>query len=373
VEYKRPSKWFTFALVAIGTFFSASTARGEDLKPTNDLPNPYERLAPWGNLPNGRTWGAVSAVAIDNDGKSVWVANRCGENPDMPPGGSPFQYDSCSGSVVEPILKFDSSGKLLKSFGADMFILPHKVYVDRDNNVWVVDQRSANERERKKYPNEKPKGHIVVKFSPEGKVLLTIGTPGVAGNPPEALTEPTCIVVAGTGEIFISEGHSGQYDTAGPQTVARISKFTKDGKFIKSFGKWGSGPTEFRTPHDMAIDPQGRLLVADRGNMRIQILDQDGVFITEWKQFSRPSGICIRDGMIYVTDSESNGLPFAVHPGWKRGIRVGRLKNGRVLYRIPDALEMKGTSGAEGLAVDAKGNIYGGEVGPRQLVKYVKK
>ena len=152
-------------------------------------------------------------------------------------------------------------------------------------------------------------------------------------------------------------------------TVSRISKFTKDGKFIKSFGKLGSGPAEFRLPHDLALDEEGRLFVADRGNMRIQILDQDGAFIAEWKQFSRPSGIYLRGGMIYVADSESNGV--APHPGWKRGIRIGSIKDGKVLYRIPDPLEMKGTSAAEGVAVDAKGNVYGGEVGPRQLVKQI--
>jgi len=269
-------------------------------------------------------------------------------------------------------MKLDSSGKLLKSFAAGLFIFPHKIYVDADGNIWVVDGRSANDRERKKYPDEKPKGHVVVKFSPDGKVLLTIGTAGVAGNPPQALTEPCSVVTAPNGDIFIAEGHVGQYPGQGPDSVGRISKFTKDGKFVKSFGRWGSAPGEFKTPHDIAMDAQGRLFVADRGNMRIQILDRDGAFIAEWAQFSRPSGIYIRDDMIYVADSESNGLPFAAHPGWKRGIRIGSLKDGRVLYRIPDPLEMEGTSAAEGLAVDAKGNVYGGEVGPRQLVKHIK-
>jgi DNA-binding beta-propeller fold protein YncE len=358
--------------VASMTLCGASVYGESDLQPTNDLPNPYQTVAAWGKLPEGRTWGALNAVAIDNDGESVWVANRCGANPDIPLGASPFAYDSCAGSTVPPVLKFDSSGKLLKSFGADMFIFPHKIYVDWDGNVWVVDERSANEREREKNPEEKAKGHVVVKFSPDGNVLLTLGKAGVAGNPPHALTEPTSVVTARNGDIFIAEGHSGQNDDAGPDTVARISKFTKDGKFIKSFGRLGSGRGEFRTPHDLAMDSKGRLFVADRGNMRIQILDQDGAFIAEWKQFSRPSGIYIRDDMIYVADSESNGFPSATHPGWKRGIRIGSLKDGRVLYRIPDPLEMKGTSAAEGVAVDAKGNVYGGEVGPRQLVKHVK-
>jgi sugar lactone lactonase YvrE len=209
----------------------------------------------------------------------------------------------------------------------------------------------------------------VLKFSPEGQVLAVIGTPGVAGNPPVALTEPCGIAFASNGDIYISEGHSGQNPKAPPDTVARISVFTADGGFIRSFGRLGSGPGEFRTPHDIAIDDKDRLWVADRGNHRIQILDLDGNYIAEWKQFGRPSGIALRDGRIYVADSESNGV--APNPGWKRGIRVGELPGGRLLYRIPDPLELKGTSAAEGLAVDAQGNVFGGEVGPRQLVKHV--
>ena len=360
-----------FAAMALAAACAAVHYRSlPDSQPTNDLPNPYQSVAPWGNLPEGRKWGGLNGVAIDNDGESVWVADRCGANPEAPPGASAFTYDSCAGSPVPAVLKFDSSGRLLKSFGAGMFIFPHKAYVDRDDNVWVVDGRGPNERELKKSPEAKGKGHTVVKFSPEGKVLLTLGKPGVAGNPPEALDEPCSVVVAPNGDIFVTEGHSGQGEKATPASVARISRFTKEGKFVGSFGKWGSGPGEFKTPHDIAMDQQGRLFVADRGNMRIQILEQDGRFVAQWTQFGRPSGVVLRDGMIYVADSESNGV--APHPGWMRGIRIGRLDDGKVLYRIPDPLEMKRTSAAEGIAVDAKGNVYGGEVGPRQLVKHMR-
>ena len=359
-------------MAAVAILCSVPTYGEDDVQPTNDLPNPYQTIAPWGKFPEGRTWGALNAVAIDNDGRSVWVADRCGANPDTPPGESPFAYDSCAGSTLPAVLKFDSDGNLLKSFGADIFIFPHKIYVDREGNVWVVDARGANERERKKNPEEKPKGHVVVKFSPDGRVLMTLGTPGVAGDPPEALTEPCSVVTAANGDIFVAEGHSGQLDSAKPETVSRISKFTQDGTFVKSFGRWGSAPGEFKTPHDITIDSQGRLYVADRGNMRIQILDQYGDFIAEWKQFGRPSGIAIREPMIYVADSESNGFPSANHPGWERGIRIGTLNDGQVLLRIPDPLELQGTSAAEGLAVDANGNVYGGEVGPRQLVKHAR-
>lgn len=351
---------------------SGAASAQDDPAPTNDLPKPYTTIAPWGDLPEGRRWGALNAVAIDNDGQSLWVADRCGANPDTPAGASPFMYDSCAYSPLPPVLKFDARGKLLKSFGAGMFVFPHKIYMDRDGNVWVVDMRAANERELKKDPSAKNKGHTVVKFSPEGKVLLTLGTPGVAGNPPEALNEPCSVVTAPNGDIFVAEGHSGQYKGATPASVGRISKFDKSGKFIKSFGRWGSGPVEFKTPHDLTLDAQGRLIVADRGNMRLQILDQDGKFIAQWKQFSRPSGVAIGGDLIYVTDSESNASEFGAHPGWERGIRVGRLSDGQVLYLIPDRSALKDTSGAEGIAVDANGNIYGGEVGQRQLVKHVR-
>ena len=355
------------ALIAVCTLLCGADGAVE---PTNDLPDPYRSQAPWGKLPAGQSWGAFNAVAIDNDGLSLWVANRCGAFPDIPPGASAFQYDSCAGSNVAPVMKLDTDGNVVKSFGAGLFIFPHKIYPDRDGNIWVVDQRDVNEREKKLYPNAGGRGHAVYKFSPDGNLLMTIGRPGVPGNPPDGLYEPTSIVIAANGEIFISEGHGGQAPDAKPGTVSRISKFSKDGSFIKTIGKLGSAPGDFRLPHDITIDPQGRLLVADRGNMRIQFLDLDGRYLGEWKQFSRPSGIAIRDGLIYVADSESNGV--APHPGWKRGIRIGNLADGKVLYRIPDPLEMKGTSAAEGVAVDAHGTVYGGEVGPRQLARHVR-
>lgn len=313
--------------------------------PVNDLPNAYKTVAPWGTLPEGRTWGAFSAVGIDNDGESVWVAYRCGTNPDTPSGGQPFAFDSCAGSKFPAVMKFDVAGRLQKSFGAGMFIMPHKIYQDRAGNIWVLDQRGANARELKKNPEDKTKGHTVVKFSPEGRVLLTIGAPGVAGNPPEALTEPTGIVELPNGDFLISEGHSGAGVNLVPGTVARISRFTSDGRFIKSFGKYGVGPGEFRTPHDIALDPMGRLFVADRGNMRVQILDQEGKFIAEWKQYGRPSTINFHNGMIVVADSESNRV--VPHPGWMQGIRIGSLIDGVVRFFIP-ADEARKRAGPEG-------------------------
>lgn len=331
------------------------------VQPVNDAPNPYQTVEGWAKMPEGRTWGSTSAVDVDPDGKSIWVAERCGAN-------------SCAGSNLPVVLKFDESGALVKSFGAGMFIFPHGIHVDTDDNVWVTDARAANAKELEAFPDAKGKGHTVVKFSPDGNVLLTLGTPGVAGDPPDALNEPCDVITAPNGDIFVADGHSGQNANATPATVARIVKYSKDGKFIRAWGKWGSGPGEFRTPHGLAFDSRGRLFVADRGNVRLQIFDQDGKLLDEWKQFSRLSGIYIdKDDVLYGADSESNSRS---NPGWKRGLRIGSAKDGTVSFFIPDPVvdaDKAATSGAEGIAADARGNVYGAEVGPRMLRKYVKK
>ena len=166
----------------------------ETVTPVNDGPNPYRTIRNWGTLPAGREWGATSGIDIDRDGRSVWVAERCGT--------------SCVGSKLDPVLKFDESGKLVRSFGAGMFAWPHSVHVDQDGNVWVVDARRTTPDEQKKFPGEPIKGNIVVKFSPEGKVLLTLGKSGVAGSPPEAFTDPNDVVTAPNGDIYVSESHT---------------------------------------------------------------------------------------------------------------------------------------------------------------------
>ena len=342
--------------------------------PTNDLPNPYQTVANYFKLPEGRAWGSTSAVDIDKDGTSIWVAERCGANSCADPATGQM-------SPLDPVLKFDSSGKLVKSFGAGMIAFAHGIYVDRDGNIWVTDANDNRPRPARGAAPGTPLpaaparlvGHQVIKFSPDGKVLMTLGKAGMAGNPPDALTEPNDVVTAPNGDIYVAEGHSGQNNNAPPDTVARISKFTRDGKFIKSFGKLGSAPGEFRTPHSLAFDSRGRLFVADRGNVRLQIFDQDGKFITETKAFSRLSGIYIdKNDMLYGADSESSETS---HPGgWKRGMRIGSAKDLTVQYFIPDPEKnATGTSAAEGVAVDAQGNIYGAEVGPKAVKKYVKR
>jgi len=318
----------------------ASSALGQ-----NQAPNPYETLEGWAKLPAGRTWGATSAVYPARDGSgNIWVAERCGEN-------------SCVGKDDVPtVLLFDPSGKLLKSFGAGLLEWPHGIFVDAENNVWVTDARGSEGR-----------GHQIIKFSPDGKELMRLGKAGVAGDGPGEFNGPSDVLVAPNGDIFVVDGH-------GIEGNNRVVKFSEDGTFIKTWGKTGTGPGEFLDPHALAMDSEGRLFVGDRKNNRVQIFDQDGEHIASWTQFGRPSGLFIdKNDILYSADSESN---FGSNAGWKRGIRIGSAKDGMVFAFIPDPewrTDVPGTTAAEGVAVDADGNIYGAEVGPRALKKYTKK
>jgi len=312
----------------------------------NSAPNPYRTVENWAKLPAGRTWGQVISADIARDGKSIWVVERCGGT-------------SCANSTLAPVLEFDSSGNLVKSFGAGMIVRPHGLFIDKSDNVWVTDGDAEN-----------GKGNQVFEFSPDGKVLLTLGKAGVAGDGPDTFNKPSDVLIAPNGDIFVADGH-------GPGSNARIVKFSADGKFLKAWGKEGTGPGEFNNPHSLAMDSEDRLFVADRGNSRIQIFDQDGKFLEEWRQFGRPSGVYIdKNDILYVADSESN---LSRNPGFRRGIRIGSVKDGKVTAFIPDpvlnpgqGLEPTNGTAAEGVAADAAGNVYGAEVGPRNFKRYVK-
>ena len=301
--------------------------------------NPYRPGENWGRLPEGRTFGNVIGVDVDRSG-NVWVFERCGG-------------DTCEGSKLAPILQFDASGKLLKSFGAGVFAFPHGFHVDRDGNIWATDG-----------PGKSGKGYQVFKFSPEGKVLLTLGKAGIGGEAPGTFIYPSAVVVAPNGDIFVADGH-------GADTNGRIMKFSRDGKFIKSWGQKGTGRGEFGGMHAIAMDSKGRLFVGDRGNSRIQIFDQDGKFLEEWKQFGRPSGTFIdANDTLYVADSQSDAK---VNPGFQKGIRIGSARDGIVQMLIPvPGPQEKPTTTTEGVAADARGNVYGAEANSNNLRKYTR-
>ena len=313
--------------------------------PGNDLPQPYRTTRDWGELPPGMKWAAVTAIEPAPDG-TIYVVHRCFEN-------------SCDGRPEAPILKYDAAGTLLATFGQGMFVFPHGGTVDPDGNLWITDAGGAA-----------GKGHQVFKFGPGGKVLLTLGRAGVSGSGPDVFDQPTDVVVAPAGDVFVTDSHRNGRNN-------RVVRFTRDGKYVREWGHKGSGPGEISEPHTIAMDSRGRLFVGDRENNRIQIFDQNGTFLEEWRQFGRPSGIAITgNDRIYVADSESWGTDTGAHelPGIRKGIRIGSARTGVVDAFIED---MESTAadhaGAEGVGVDARGNVYGGVVRRRMLERHVLK
>jgi sugar lactone lactonase YvrE len=324
------SRFLVATVTVIGMLGAGAAYAQSNASPTNNLPNPFHPVENWATLPAGIQWGQVISVEPDAHG-NIWAFHR------SEPG----------------ILEFNSSGKFLKSFGAGMFVQAHGFTIDRDGNIWVTDSAAKD-----------GKGEQAIKFSPEGKILMTLGKAGVAGAGNDTFNGPSDVVVAPNGDIFIADGHGGN-------TNARIVKFSKDGKFIKTWGQKGSGPGEFDGPHSLAMDSKGRLFVADRSNNRIQIFDQDGKFIDQWKQFGRPSGIYIsKDDTLYSVDSQSDEK---ANPGFKRGIRIGSAKDGTVKNFIPDLATDPQIALAEGVSVDSKGDVYAAGVSSMALHKFVKK
>ena len=318
------------------------------------LPNPYRAVDGWAQLPDGRQMGAVGGITTDASGDHVWAVVRCDAT-------APERFgNECLDSDLDPVLQFDLGGHVVQSFGGGMFIWPHGIDVDPDGNVWVTDAVAAARTP------EGTRGHQVIKFSPTGEVLMTLGTPGAPGDGPDHFNAPSDVVVADNGDIFVADGH-------GNDTNNRVVKFASDGTFITEWGQTGYAPGEFRTLHAIAIDSRDRVFVGDRSNNRVQIFDQNGNVLAVWTQFGRPSGIFFDDSdQIYVADSESDDVQ---NPGWEMGIRIGDAATGWVnafvLYQWGDPRDTAG-NGAEFVAVDRDGNLYGGEPRPRTLQKYVR-
>src|SRR5262245_56819640 len=199
--------WLTGQIIAVWVAMHRtnlhSQARGgtpqtDNVQPVNSGANPYRVTRDWAHI-EGRAWGGSNGVAIDRDGKTVWATDRC----------SPGTTPGCLGTNANPVHHFDTSGNEIRSFGGGMFVWPHGIHVDRDGNVWVTDARAPSADDLKKFPGEQNKGSVVVKFSPEGKVLMMLGKPGVRANPPNALTDLTDVVTdPSNGDVYVAESHT---------------------------------------------------------------------------------------------------------------------------------------------------------------------
>lgn len=284
-------------------------------------PAEYHLVDGWAELPDGvEDWGHTIGVEIDSEGH-LWVFHRCFST-------------ACTGRPDVPaILEYDADGHLVSSFGEGMFVWPHGFYLDDDENLWVTDGRGAD-----------GKGHTVMKLSRDGELLMTLGTPGVAGDGPDTFDGPADVVVAPDGSIFVADGHGND----------RIVKFSPDGEYLMEWGTEGSLLGELDEPHTLALDSRGRLFVGDRLNQRIQVFDQNGRFLAVWPAIMA-SGLHITpDDVVYVADYQ--------------------LRQGIVIARAEDFTEIGFVDGAmgEGVAVDRDRNVYVGEVLPRNLKKFVR-
>jgi sugar lactone lactonase YvrE len=378
---RRVGSRFLAGALALVSLVAISGAQAPPDKPAAKptLPNPYRLVPDWPTLPasmkgpNGRKWGEVIRVHVAPNG-NVWVFHRCFN--DQPNGDA-----TClnRGDANPPILEFNPAGRLLRSFGVGLFAKPHGFTVDKDGNLWATD---TNDEETilgmpAKNPQGTTIGQHILKISPTGKVLMTIGTSGIGGIGPNTFDQPTGVSIAANGNIFVSDGHSGNRSKSG-----RVVKYSPDGKFIKAWGRMGPEQGNFRDPHDLYVGgSRGYVYVADRQNNRVQVFDQEGNFIAAWRQFGQPSSVYVdKNDNIYIGatyQDPSRGSVNRSNTGPNdRAIVIGHAITGELKYLIPDPGDLSkmpdtGTS-ASGIAVDDQGNIYAADVGFNNLRKYSK-
>lgn len=271
----------------------------------------YKPVAGWPKLPEGVTLGAASAVATDR-ADNVYLFHR----------------------GKKPVLVFDRDGNYLRSFGDEHVKMAHGLRIDRDGNLWATDIGN----------------HQVLKFDLNGKLLLSLGKKGEAGEGPDQFARPTDVAVAPSGEFYVSDG----YDNS------RVVKFSKDGKFLKQWGKKGAGEGEFNLPHAICLDDKGRVIVGDRENRRIQVFDGDGKFLTQWTEGGAPYGLFLATKWLFVADgrAEANWVTVLDLDGKRLG-RFGEKGSGPGQFNLPHML-----------CVDSRGAVYVAEVNGKRFQKF---
>ena len=269
----------------------------------------YRPVAGWPQLPPGLELGAVSAVATDAKDR-VFVAHR----------------------AAKPILVFDRDGKFLRAWGDDHIQTPHGLRIDPEGNVWVTDIGN----------------HLVMKFDPEGKLLLSLGRKGEAGSKPDRFDRPTDVAISPTGEFYIADGYGN----------SRVMKFSRDGKLLKQWGVKGKGEGEFNLPHAICLDAKGNLYVGDRENDRVQVFDSEGKFLKQWNESGAPYGLFLTGDRLLVADGRA---------GWVRVLSL----EGKSLGRWGEKGTMAGQfQMPHMLCVDSRGDVYVAEVTNKRIQKF---
>ena len=294
-------------------------------RPTSTMANPYRLIEDWPTIPADQEWGAAIGLIPDDTG-GLWML---------------FRSDP-------PIVYINAEGRFTKRFGQGMIVQAHGFCMDRDGNLWAGDSGPFGDD-----PTTRGRGFQIHKFSQDGEHLMSLGQAGVSRAGRDTFIGPTACALAPNGNIIIADGHWPRPSNA-QQDGDRLVEVTPDGEFVRAVGRFGAGPGEFMGPHALAFDAEGRLMVADRSNNRIQVLDRNLNFVDDWRQFGRPSGVTVLDdGTLIVSDSESGSRR---NPGHQVGIRIGYASDGSLHYFIP------GTR-PEGLAGDNLGNIFAGLTG----------
>jgi peptidylamidoglycolate lyase len=323
------------ALLLIGVIAAAGTVGGLGAAYPNYPPEPtvieYVVDPAWPKRPAELgPRAAVPGVAVDREDR-IWCVER--------------------GEV--PVQVYTRAGDLVRSWGRGQFASVHNIRIDRQGNVWITDFQA----------------HVVKKFTPEGELLLTLGTPGKRGEDENHFNRPTDTAITPQGDIFVTDGYGNR----------RVVHFDAQGKFVKSWGRYGAGPGEFALPHMIVVDSRGILYVADRNSGRIQLFDQQGRFLEQWSNLLMPWGLWIspQDEIWACGSSPQWWRKDGQSPPPKDQLFMRFSLDGRVqqLWTVPidlgDPTKPGEFNWVHGMALDSQGNIYAGDILGKRLQKFV--
>jgi DNA-binding beta-propeller fold protein YncE len=313
--------------------------------PLVGLPDPYREDFDWAKMPRGRVYGQTRAIAIDADGKSVWVFDRCsltGNDCALP-----------ENKAINPIMEFDFNGQMMRTWGAGMFAAPHGIFVDSRDHIWTTDGNGVDP------VTCQPIGNTLREFTAGGKMLMEIEGPQ-GGKSFTGLND--VVVDPSNGDVFVADGHlpAGHH----PPANDRIMKFDSHGKYLMEWGGHGSNPENLSTPHGLAIDMEGRIYVADRGNKAVKVFDENGRLLNVWTQFGSPTAVYVRNETLYVADGAANG---PTNPNFAPGVRIASVNDGKIVANIP---YLPGHA-LEGVTVDALGDVYGANINHPRAVRWL--